>query len=438
MKRIAFASAALAVALCAFSDSAPSTRVSISSQPSGAAVTVDGRDCGTTPTMLFDLKPGRHHVKYRLKGYVERDRFIRAEDGPFIECSETLEEEKGLLLVRTEPEGCSILIDGYSAGQTPRLVTNLSAKDAHTVRLRKAGYLDQTISVRFDGRKPLVRTETLVLASGVVSVASDPPGAEVTVNGVERGRTPLEVSGVPKGRAVVKFRLEGFEDETRELAINAGDRQTLQVAMKGLPGTLLLTSVPAGARFYVNNVPRGNSPVTLTGLAPGDYSVRAEMEGYADLSRTVTIANGASLSEEFRLSGVMGRLEVRTSPVGAKVLLDGRLVGTTRSDDPAAEFSDVLPIEGVPEGEHALVVRKDGYAESVRHPKIRSKATSKANVRLRRVFRPDTEIVTARGSYKGVLVSVTPESVVLEVSLGITRSFAKDEIRRMETLAAGK
>ena len=438
MKRTAFMSVILAVAMCAFSDSPPPTRASITSQPAGAAVMVDGRERGTTPTMLFDLKPGRHHVKYRLAGYVECDRFFRVDEGAFVECAETLVEEKGLLLLRTEPEGCNITIDGVSAGQTPRLVTDLSAKDAHTVRLRKAGYQDQTMTVRFDGRKPLVRTETLVLASGVISIASDPPGAEVTVNGIERGVTPLEVAGVPKGRAVVKFHLDGFADETRELAINAGDRQTLQIAMKGLPGTLRLTSVPDGARFYVNEESCGKGPVTLTGLKPGEYSVRAEMEGYGTQTKAVMIANGASLSEEFRLSNVMGRLEVRTSPVGARIMFDGRMVGTTKSSDPGAEFSDVLAIENVAEGEHTLVVRKDGYSESVRHPKIRSEKTSQANVRLRRIFRPDTEIVTARGSYKGVLVSVTPDAVVLEVSMGITRSFSKDEIRRMETIAAEK
>ena len=49
---------------------------------------------------------------------------------------------------------------------------------------------------------------------------------------------------------------------------------------------------------------------------------------------------------------------------------------------------------------HTLVVRKDGFSESVRHPKIRSSKTSQANVRLKRIYRPDTEIVTARGSYQ--------------------------------------
>lgn len=437
MKKSCIAFLLAASLLSATAEQAP-TRVSITSQPSGATVIIDGMDRGTTPITLFDLAPGRHHIKYRLAGYVEHDRYFRTEEGPFIEKSAVLSEEKGLLLLQSEPSGCNIVVDGVSMGQTPRLITTLSAKDPHTVRFRKAGYLDQTITVRFDGRKPVVRKETLVLASGTVDVNSDPVGAEVTVNGIARGKTPVKVTGIPKGRAVVKFHLDGFEDEIRELAVNAGDVQTLQIALKGQPGTLHLRSVPEGARFYVNEESHGKGPVTLTGLKPGDYNVRVELEGYGTASKTIKIGNGESVREEFKLSDVMGRLEIRTDPVGAQLVVDGRPVGVTKSEDPSAEVSDVFIVENLLAGEHTLIVRKDGYAESVRHPSVQASKTVQTNVRLRRIFVPDTEIVTSRGSYRGVLVSVTPDSVVLEVSMGITRSFSKDEIRRMETLSPEK
>ena len=410
------------------------TRVSVSSQPSGATVIIDGQDRGTTPITLFDLAPGRHHLKYRLAGYVERDRFFSMDEGPFIEKNEVLVEEKGLLLLKTDPPGCDIQIDGVSVGRTPRLITHLAAKDAYSVRFRKAGYQDQTISVKFDGRKPLVREETMVLASGVIDVMSEPAGAEVMVNGIVKGKTPLKVSEVPKGRAVVKFHLDGFEDEVRELAIKAGDVQTLPVVLKGLPGTLHLVSVPDGARFYLNEEARGKGPLAIAGLKPGDYVVRAELEGYGTLSKTISLGNGESAREEFRLSNVMGRLEVRTSPVGAQLVFDGRPIGITKSSSPSAETSDVFPIENVFEGEHTLIVRKEGYAETTRHPKVENSKTAIANVLLKRIFMPDVEIVTARGTYRGVLVANTAESVEVEVSLGITRSFRRDEIRKINFL----
>ena len=58
----------LALSLTANAADKVQTRVSVTSQPPGATVVVDGKDRGTTPITLFDLKPGRHHLKYRLAG----------------------------------------------------------------------------------------------------------------------------------------------------------------------------------------------------------------------------------------------------------------------------------------------------------------------------------------------------------------------------------
>ena len=407
-------------------------RVNLTSQPSGASVVVDGKDRGTTPILIYDLTPGRHHVKLRLAGYADADRFINTSDGPFIEKNTVLDELKGLLLLKTDPEGADIQVDGVSVGVTPRLVTNLSVRDAHTVRFRKAGYQDQTISVRFDGRKPLVREEKLVLASGTIDVMSEPAGAVVTVNGVERGKAPLKVTGVPKGRAVVKFQMDGFAEEVRELAINAGDVQTLPVVLKPLPGTLRIAATPDGARIYVNDRFEGKSSVSLTDLKPGDYAVRVEMDGYGTVSRVVTLANGGSASEEFKLSSVMGSLEVATSPAGAQVSVDCRKVGTTKAIDATSEFSAPLVVASLAAGEHRVVVSLPGYADAVKHVTVENQKASQQRVRLRRVFIPDIEVVLTNGnSYKGVLVSNGADSIVVEVSLGITRSFARSEIKKV-------
>ena len=422
----------------AASADAVQTRVSVTSQPTGATVVIDGQERGTTPITLFDVAPGRHHLKCVLPGYNDYHRFFDTSEGAFIEKSAILQEIKGLLLLKTDPAGCDIAIDGVSVGRTPRLITNLAAKDTYNVRLRKAGYQDQNIQVKFNGRKPLVRNERMVLASGTINVMSEPAGAEVMVNGIVRGNTPCKITDVPKGRAVVKFHLDGFADEIRELAINSGDVQTLPVVLKGLPGTMRLSSVPEGARFYVNDEPRGKGPLVIPGLLPGEYVVRAELDGFGTMTKTVTLDNGSSVAEEFRLSNVMGRLEVRTSPAGVSLNFDGRNVGTTKSGDPNAEFSDVFTFENVLEGEHTLILSKEGYSESVWHPKVQCNKTWQRKIRMRRIFTPDVEIVTARGSYKGVLISNSPNEVVIEVKLGITSSFPRDEIRKINFLKGGK
>ena len=82
------------LAVSAFAQEKVQVRVNVTSQPTGATVIVDGMDRGTTPVTIFDLAPGRHHIKYRLAGYGEADRFVDTErEGPFIERNVVLQEE---------------------------------------------------------------------------------------------------------------------------------------------------------------------------------------------------------------------------------------------------------------------------------------------------------------------------------------------------------
>ena len=84
------------LALSAAADGQPAPcRVSLTTNPSGATVVVDGKDRGVTPILLYDLEPGRHHVKFRLQGYEEYNRFIDTREGPFVERNTVLREKKG-------------------------------------------------------------------------------------------------------------------------------------------------------------------------------------------------------------------------------------------------------------------------------------------------------------------------------------------------------
>lgn len=412
------------------------TRVSLSSQPAGAMVSIDGMNRGATPIMLFDLQPGLHRVTYRLNGYLDVCDIINTEETPIIDRSVILEEEKGLLLLKTEPEGCHIKIDGLSVGQTPRFIGTLSTKDTHTIKLSKPGYREQTLTVKFKGREPIVREETLMLDSAALEILSDPAGAEVMVNGIIRGKTPLSVKDIPKGTATIKLNLAGYRSEVRELRMNAGDRETLSVTMEGVPGTLHLLSIPARANFYVNGEARGKGPLTLANLKAGVYVVRCEAEGYAAQTREIKLTNGASVHEEFRLSNTMGKFDLRTIPGGADVFLDGHKVGQTRaSSGDDSEVSDLLTIDGVSEGEHVVTVRRNGYLEAVRSVNVVARETTHVNrILLKRTFVPNIQIETVNGTFRGVYKEQNEEAIIIETKPGTSYPIPRQFVRKVEYL----
>ncbi len=438
MKTAAFFAAALAACASALADGpALAKRVDVTSYPEGAAVVVDGSPRGRTPVAMFDIAPGRHHISFSMPGYERADEFFSVGDGGYASSHVDLVPQKGLLLVTTEPAGCALSIDGVSFGETPRLVTTLDVTRRHRMELRKTGYQPCAAVIAFSGRTPLVRHERLVLDSGKVTVESDPPGAAVFVNGIERGVTPLVVGDIPRGRLAVKLKLAGYRDVVRELNIKPGDSQNLSVAMEGLPGGLVLTSVPSGARIYVDGSPRGKAPVEIAPLAPGRHTVLAQLEGYGDEERSLDVGRGETVRTEFRLESVLGRLELRTAPVGATVVVDGRLRGRTTAGSEAAKFSDCMVVGGLEAGVHTLRLSCHGHAELTKEFKVEAKRATALDLRMKRVFTPDVVIDTASVKIKGEFVGEDSSTITVETSPGVQRTFKKSDVRIIP-IVAGK
>lgn len=418
-------------------------RVDFTSKPEEASVIVDGELRGRTPLTLFDIRPGEHHVRFELDCYEPYDEFFKisdAEDGPrLIVLSAELTSVKGLLLITTDPEGCTVThSDGTSFRETPRLITILDTKRPHRFKLEKGGYREKTIEVRFNGRTPVVKHETLILDSGTLNLTSTPSGVSVLMNGKEVGVTPLSIPRIPKGRVLLEFKKDGYDTQKREIMIDAGDEPNIDITMVEKPGSLSLTSIPSDARFYVNNSPHGKGPITLKNLTPGIYSVRAEKDGYDSDTREITVTHGKAISEEFRLKCIMGRLEVKTEPSGAQIFIDGRPIGTTKAMPGVSDLlaSDILHVDALVQGEHILQAKKAGYADVTKHPMIENERTTSLLVRMRRIFKPNFRIKTSTGTYD---VFFEPkdsigETINAEVSLGVRRPFMKADIINLTPL----
>ena len=206
MRRLLTLAWALAALALGAAEAERSLRVDFAADPEGADVVVDGALRGRAPLTLYDLAPGAHHVRFELRDYEPQDAFFELVPGVYSLQSVQLAPVKGLLLVTSEPSGCDVSLDGMSLGETPRLVTTLDAKDTYRLVLQKPGYQPRTVEVKFSGRTPLVRHEKLILDSGILEIKSEPAGAEVSVNGIARGETPVTVRDVPKGSATVVLR----------------------------------------------------------------------------------------------------------------------------------------------------------------------------------------------------------------------------------------
>ena len=433
-----------AVVLCALSAAtvfanAP-TRIDVTARPEGAKVLVDGESKGVVPVSVFNISAGKHLLRVEAPGRRPVEEIVSVADGDYITKDYDLEQETGLLLVKTEPAGAEVKMGGTSLGTTPLLLTTLDTDRSYSLSLECIGYQAKRVNVTLSGRTPVAVSEKLVLDSGVVECVSEPAGATVQVNGIVRGTTPCRIDRVPKGYATFVFRLKGYEDEKRELRIVPGDSQALSLSMRGRAAKLSVISYPDGARVTMDDNYVGKTPLTLSPVRPGVHTIKAELAGYGPVFKTVMMENGGELTEEIKFESILGWLEITTTPPGARIMLDGKVVGTTsahrgKKADLSNVKSDVLFIRDVNAGEYQLTARLRGYADAKGKVKIEAKKPSRLNLRLKRIFIPDTEIETVTGTYRGVLMdSNNPDTYRLEVKEGIMQDFRKADVRTIKSL----
>ncbi len=115
---------------------------------------------------------------------------------------------------------------------------------------------------------------------GELVVQSRPVAARVSINGEERGVTPLTLA-LPAGAHVLEVQSGKSEPRVIPLTIRPGVQtaQYIELQNVALTGGLDVRSDPAGARVTIDGQNRGTTPVTIRDLAPGDHQVVVEGSG---------------------------------------------------------------------------------------------------------------------------------------------------------------
>ena len=96
---------------------------------------------------------------------------------------------------------------------------------------------------------------------------------------------------VPPGLHVVSIRLEGYQEERREIRVGGESQDIPLISLRKASGTLMITSVPAGASITINGKVQSQTTPARFNLAPDTYTVIVEKNGQRAVDR-VEIRNG--------------------------------------------------------------------------------------------------------------------------------------------------
>jgi sugar lactone lactonase YvrE len=303
--------------------------VSITSGPTGAKTTVDGKPIGQTPLERVELPVGDHRLNLVKDRFAPVDAAFTVTDDAETKLSYRLEQRSFAVDISSNPAGARVYVGGTLRGATPLKGLDLSVGD-HPIRIAKDRYApyEGRLAVK-PGKEPIPFNFDLTPLFGTLKVTTVPAGASVYLQGRQIGRTPLELPDVPVGRHDLRIERDKYKPAAIQALIEGDETNSIDLTLETKPGYLDVRSVPSGAKVYLGDRYVGDTPVGRVELQPGDYTVRVVKPKFADVSLPARIESDEATSLSLNLPPLPGYLSVISSPEGAEVRLDGEVLGVT-------------------------------------------------------------------------------------------------------------
>ena len=281
---------------------AHSAKLTITSQPPGASVKLNGHDVGVTPIDVPGLTPGTQAVEVFKEGHKPARELVELGFAQKGESHYSLDPIVGKLLLTLKPRDAQVTIDSQTYGEIKSDLT--LATGTHQLKVAKEGYHPYISEVFLTEETPLEVEVDLKPILTSLKVSSEPPGASVTVDGKDKGKTPLTVKEVTFGKHEVAVRLGGHEKFLKTVNVNSDKALEVSAKLVELPGAITITSVPQGAKLKINGKVNGETPTTVNGLEAGEYTITLSLDGYQVLQDKVKVKAGEESKPEFRLSAI--------------------------------------------------------------------------------------------------------------------------------------
>jgi len=215
-----------------------------------------------------------------------------------------------------------------------------------------------------------------VKAFGKIVVTSDPPSAQVFLNGKEFGvLTPAVIEKVRAGKKYeIRVEKEGFKAWSEIVEPEPDKSLTIEASLARLVGTVVVRSDPPGASVFVDGERHKDAtPTEIKNVTVGDkHKIRVEKEGFKAWSEIVEPEPDKSLTLEASLTRVVpkltltGEIRISSTPSGAKVSLNGNYMGR---DTPSL-------LSGLAPGTYTVNLEKEGYKAWEKEVVVRASETS--------------------------------------------------------------
>lgn len=345
------------------------TPVAISISPTPATQALQGFPPPVTVGNRQMVLPGQYTVRAELEGYRPLEETIVVERDGFQEFSFQLQELPGRITLAVVPAvPFQLFVDEQEVTVAPSGIAEID-RGMRRLRIVAERYLPAELPLEVEGfGAPQSAEFALQPGWADVVLASNPAGADISIDGVPAGVTPLQTE-IMHGHREIVVSLARYKPSSLQLDIEAGSRLEPEIIeLEPADGRLVLDSQPSGATISVDDGFRGTTPATLTLASGKEHRLRLSKPGYTSLGKTVTLEPESTQELRLELSPQYGVVFLTSRPADAELRIDGR---------PAGKATQRLRLTT---RAHALEISKPGY--STRRVTVTPRAGVSQNVNV--------------------------------------------------------
>ena len=332
----------------------------IDSKPeSGAIVLIDGERKGMTPFTSDTLPSGEYEVKLMKDMYETGTFTVVVKDTQTQEIELPIKPTFSQVTVTTDSES-DIFIDGEKKGKGKwqgRLL-----EGTHILEARKISH--RTTLVKLDvivGKNESVVINNPVPIYGALDIQSEPDEAEVYLDGVNIGETPLKKNDVLVGNRTIRFEKKGCATLIKSYKVEEGN--ILSIYEKLDSGKIItVTTGREGDEIYVDGTFAGHSPLDVS-MGYGRHTVKAMRNGRSVMKDIDVKINGTQTQLTLEFGKI---ITITTDKEGDAIYVDGKLAGQSPlSIDLSFGSHDIKSVRDKKSDEKRIEVKKDGGVSSV-------------------------------------------------------------------------
>ena len=332
----------------------------IDSKPeSGAIVLIDGERKGMTPFTSDTLPSGEYEVKLMKDMYETGTFTVVVKDSQTQEIELPIKPTFSQVTVTTDSES-DIFIDGEKKGKGKwqgRLL-----EGTHILEARKISH--RTTAVKLDviaGKNESVVIKNPIPIYGALDIQSEPDEAEVYLDGVKIGETPLKKNDVLVGNRTIRFEKKGCATLTKSYTVE--ESNILSIYEKLDSGKIItVTTGREGDEIYVDGKLAGHSPLDVS-MGYGRHTVKAIRNGRSVMKDIDVKINGTQTQLTLEFGKI---ITITTDKEGDAIYVDGKLAGQSPlSIDLSFGSHDIKSVRDKKSDEKRIEVKKDGGVSSV-------------------------------------------------------------------------